>query len=161
MELINVDESLIELTSDFAQSVFIDYYTPLNGSEHANYMADMFLSQKAIKELLGEGAVFKLVMDDNKPVAYTEYKKDGDRVFLSKLYAHKDYRGRKLGDLMLNDCIEYTKSSGLNKIYLTVNKYNTPSYNIYLHKGFKVIDSVETDIGHGYIMDDYIMELTI
>ena len=47
------------------------------------------------------------------------------------------------------------------KIYLTVNKGNTPSYQIYLHLGFKVIDSVVNDIGHGYVMDDYIMEYTI
>ena len=27
-----------------------------------------------------------------------------------------------------------------------------------VNKGFEVIDAVETDIGDGYIMDDYIME---
>ena len=161
MELINVDESLVELTSEFATSVFTDYYTPMNGADHANYMAEMFLSPKSIRNLIKEGAIFKLVMEDGKPIAYTEYKKDGDRVFLSKLYAHKDHRGKKIGNFMLNDCIDYTKSIGLNKIYLTVNKHNTPSYEIYLHKGFIVIDSVETDIGNNYIMDDYIMELTI
>jgi len=38
-----------------------------------------------------------------------------------------------------------------------VNKYN-PSYDIYRHLGFEVIDSVVTDIGEGYVMDDYIMQ---
>lgn len=161
MELIKVDDSLVKLTSEFATEVFTDYYTPINGKDHAEYMAEMFLSEKAIKKLIDDGAVFKLVMENNSPIAYTEYKKDGERVFLSKLYAHKLHRGQGLGSYMLNDCIEYAKSIGLNKIYLTVNKHNTNSYNFYLSKGFVVIDSVETDIGHGYIMDDYIMELTV
>ncbi len=62
---------------------------------------------------------------------------------------------------MFEDVKKYAIENGLNKIYLTVNKGNTPSYQIYLHLGFKVIDSVVNDIGHGYVMDDYIMEYTI
>lgn len=161
MELVKVDESLIDLTSDFATEVFVKYYTPINGVKHAQYMAEMFLSKKAIKNLIDEGAIFKFVMKENKPIAYIEYKKEETRVFLSKFYVHEDYRGQGIGNFMFQDLIEYTKSISLNKIYLTVNKHNTKSYELYLHKSFKVIDSVETDIGNNYIMDDYIMELTL
>ncbi len=44
-----------------------------------------------------------------------------------------------------------------SSVYLTVNKNNS-SYNIYRHLGFEVIDSVVTDIGEGFVMDDYVME---
>ena len=52
--------------------------------------------------------------------------------------------------------------SGNNKkaIYLTVNKKNKTK-DKYLHWGFKIIDSVVSDIGNNYVMDDYIMELKI
>ncbi len=62
---------------------------------------------------------------------------------------------------MFEDVKAYARRNGLKKIYLTVNKGNTPSYKIYLHLGFKVIDSVVNDIGQGYVMDDYIMEYTL
>ena len=62
---------------------------------------------------------------------------------------------------MFEDARSYARRNGLQKIYLTVNKGNTPSYEIYLHLGFKVIDSVVNDIGQGYVMDDYIMEYTL
>ena len=52
----------------------------------------------------------------------------------------------------------YAKERNLKRIYLSVNKHNTPSYEVYLHLGFKVIDAVVTDIGGGFVMDDYIME---
>lgn len=161
MKLVKVDENLIDLTSNFAQGVFVKYYTPINGKDHAQYMANMFLSKQAIKRLIDEGAIFKLVMKEDKPIAYIEYKKEENRVFLSKFYVHEDYRGQGIGNFMFQDLVDYTKSVSLNKIYLTVNKHNTNSYELYLHKGFKVIDSVETDIGNNYIMDDYIMELTL
>lgn len=44
------------------------------------------------------------------------------------------------------------------KIQLTVNKHNINSINAYKKWGFKTIDSVVTDIGSGFVMDDYIME---
>ena len=43
-------------------------------------------------------------------------------------------------------------------MYLTVNKHNELGTRAYFAKGFEVIDSVETDIGEGFVMDDYIME---
>ena len=43
-------------------------------------------------------------------------------------------------------------------MYLTVNKHNELGVRAYNGTGFEVIDAVETDIGEGFIMDDYIME---
>lgn len=161
MELININEQLIDLTSKFASEVFVDYYNDLIGNKQATYMADLFLSNNAIKKLIDDGAVFKLMMLDDKPIGFTEYVKEDNRVFLSKLYIHKDYRHLGYGKQLFLDCYKYAKDNNLEAIYLTVNKYNTPSYNIYLHLGFKVIDSVVNDIGNNYVMDDYIMQLNI
>ena len=161
MEIIKVDGSLIDATSDFAQRVFKEYYNDLIGFDQAAYMADLFLSTEAIEKLMEQGAIFKLVVEDDRILGFYECKKEDTRVFLSKLYVDRPYRGNGIGKIMFEDLLDYTRSNGLNKIYLTVNKYNTPSYNIYLHLGFKVIDAVENDIGNGYIMDDYIMEYTI
>lgn len=161
MELRIVEKDMIEETSKFAKDVFIDYYTNINGKEHAIYMADKFLSDKAIADLIDKGALFKLVIDNDQILGFYEVLKEENKVFLSKLYVHKDYRNKGIGRFMFDDIIKYTKDNNLNKIYLTVNKHNTPSYNMYLHLGFKVIDSVVTDIGNNYVMDDYIMELSI
>ena len=43
-------------------------------------------------------------------------------------------------------------------MYLTVNKHNDLGIRAYLGKGFETIDAVETDIGNGFVMDDFIME---
>ena len=156
--MITINRNDIDLLSGFASEVFVDYYDSLIGHEQATYMADLFLSHKAIAELLDQGAVFRLLREEDKLLGFTEYMIDGDRVFLSKLYVAKDERGKGLGKVLFEDCKRYALDNEIRKIYLTVNKYNTPSYEIYLHLGFKVIDAVVNDIGHGYVMDDYIME---
>ena len=157
----SVDKKLIRQCSEFASEVFIDYYNDLIGNAQAVYMADLFLSEEAIAKLIRNGAIFRIVEDNDEIIGFCEYKKEEDRVFLSKLYASKDHRGKGIGRMMFEDVVNYAKENGIDKIYLTVNKGNTPSYDIYLHLGFKVIDSVVNDIGHGYVMDDYIMEYQI
>ena len=161
MEIRRVEASDISKTSAFASEVFIDYYDHLIGKTQATYMADLFLSEKAITKLIEDGAVFKIITENDEIIGFCEYKKEEERLFLSKLYARKDHRHQGIGRFMFEDVVSYAKQNGLKKIYLTVNKGNTPSYEIYLHLGFKVIDSVVTDIGQGYVMDDYIMEFEI
>ena len=161
MEILTVNKEMVKETSDFASEVFIDYYIPLIGEKQARYMADLFLSQDAILKLIDDGAVFRLVKDEGEIIGFCEYKKEEGRLFLSKLYARKDRRHKGIGRFMFEDVKAYARRNGLQKIYLTVNKGNTPSYEIYLHLGFKVIDSVVNDIGQGYVMDDYIMEYTL
>ena len=161
MEIRTVNDSLVGKTSAFASGVFVDYYTPLIGNDQAVYMADLFLSPDAIRKVIGEGAIFRIVSEGDEILAFCEYQKEDERLFLSKFYVRKDLRGKGLGRLMFEDVLSYAKKNGLSAVFLTVNKGNTPSYELYLHLGFRVIDSVVSDIGHGYVMDDYIMEYRI
>lgn len=161
MNIVTVNSNDITVTSNFAKEVFTDYYLDLLGIEQCNYMTELFLSESAIRKLMDKGAVFRLLYEDDKIIGFTEYIKEENRVFLSKLYLDKNYRHKGYGRILFDDCVRYTKDNNLDKIYLTVNKYNTPSFEIYKHLGFKVIDSVVSDIGNGYVMDDYVMELSL
>ena len=158
MEILTCDKNTIKKTSEFAKEVFIDYYIPRIGKDQSYYMADKFLSETKISELIDNGAVFKVLEEDGQYLGFCEYLKEDDKVFLSKLYVRKDLRGKGLGRILFEQCVDYAKENSIHTIYLTVNKYNTPSYETYLHLGFVVTDAVVTDIGQGYVMDDYIME---
>jgi hypothetical protein len=50
---------------------------------------------------------------------------------------------------------------GFDKICLTVNKRNAGAVAAYHKMGFETVDSVNTDIGGGFFMDDYVMELSV
>lgn len=56
---------------------------------------------------------------------------------------------------------EKGKTAGCKYIYLTVNKRNDSSVAIYKKWGFFVYEEAQTDIGGGYIMDDYIMRFLL
>ena len=59
---------------------------------------------------------------------------------------------------MINDVIHI--HDGCDSVYLTVNKKN-PVRKMYEYMGFKIVKSVVTDIGEGYVMDDYVMQWDI
>lgn len=159
IRLLKIDlENVNELTP-FAKEVFIDYYLPQLGINQCNYMVNLFLSEKAFIEKLEHNHQLSLYYKDDQKCAFTEYLIDEERIFLSKLYVHKDYRGQGIGQIMLQEVIDYAKIHHKKAIYLTVNKYNEKTIQIYKHLNFKVIDSVVSDIGESYVMDDYIMEL--
>ena len=53
------------------------------------------------------------------------------------------------------------KENRVDKIGLRVNIYNTNSIAAYEKFGFKTIAEDVADIGGGYVMDDYIMEMKL
>ncbi|NJM22682.1 MAG: GNAT family N-acetyltransferase [Nostocaceae cyanobacterium CSU_2_110] len=87
---------------------------------------------------------------------YFSVQDRGDRLFLSKLYVLKSFRGKGIG----KQAIKFIKNTFSNPIiHLTVNKNNSDSIAFYKNVGFDIVDDVVTDIGNGFVMDDYVMEM--
>ena len=81
-----------------------------------------------------------------------------ETLFLSKFYVTEAERGKGYGRTMITYLETFAKEKNLNKISLTVNKYNTGSIKMYEKVGFVISGTVVKDIGEGFIMDDYQME---
>ena len=84
-----------------------------------------------------------------------------DKLYLSKFYISKEYRGKHIGRKFFEFLCDYTRKKGLKSIYLNVNKYNYDSIKVYEHLGFVKIRDEKNDIGHGYYMDDYVYEYVV
>ena len=77
------------------------------------------------------------------------------------MYIKKEFRHQGLGTLAFEFIKNFAKENNYSKIILTVNKYNQNTIKAYTKWNFKQIDSVITDIGNGFVMDDYIMEYKV
>ena len=58
----------------------------------------------------------------------------------------------------MNNLLIMCRAAERHTIRLTVNKKNF-SINIYKRLGFSIVEDVKTDIGGGFFMDDYVMEM--
>lgn len=152
------DAQLQEIAA-LAEIIWHEHFTPIIGEAQVIYMVDKFQSFHALKEQLEEGYEYYRIFDDGEFVGYTGIHPENGRLFLSKLYVKKDARGRHLATKAIQFLKGICRERNLRSIWLTCNKHNDNSLAVYDHLGFSVIDTQEADIGNGFIMDDYIMEL--
>ena len=124
-------------------------------------MIEKFQSFEAISGQMMHGYRYFLIEEGDEIWGYFGVQPQGERLFLSKFYILKQNRGRGLFSLGLQRMIDICKEDNLESIYLTVNRNNTHAYEVYLAKNFKVIAEECADIGFGFVMDDYIMELEV
>lgn len=149
---------LAELTSE----IWHEYWTCILSSEQINYMVEKFQSETAIKNQIEfEKYIYFYILSNNEKAGYIGISKKDAHLFLSKLYIKKDFRHKGIGSKAFEFIKNFAKSNRYNKIILTVNKYNTNTISAYNKWGFKTIDSVITDIGNGFVMDDYIMQYSL
>ena len=150
----------LELVHDLAGDIWREHYTPIIGSEQVQYMLRNFQSATAIAEQIREGYVYYLLLSHDVPAGYLAYVKQPDKegLQLSKLYVHRDMRGQGLGRAGLDLVQEHCPQLGLDLIWLTVNKHNSDSIAWYRHMGFEYAGSQVTDIGGGFVMDDYVLQ---
>lgn len=80
-----------------------------------------------------------------------------DVMKLHKLYLLPKLHGCGLGSLLLKHCEAEARRSGARRLILAVNKGNARALAAYQRNGFAVVESIVTDIGGGFVMDDFVM----
>lgn len=162
---VSSDEDRARL-ADLADEIWHEYWPVLIGPEQTDYMVENFQSLEAIERDMAEHAYeywFLRAEDDGRIVGYTggHAEPETNRYFISKIYLRAEERGKGFASQAIAFYDQLARERGLDALYLTVNKHNELGVRAYLGKGFEIIDAVETDIGNGFVMDDYIMELAV
>ncbi len=155
MELVKVNINQINSLANLANEIWHEYWPCILTAEQIDYMVEKFQSETAIlNQMRDENYTYYFIKVDSDIIGYTGISVKEDYLFLSKLYIKKEFRHNGYGKLAFKEI----KKFGFDKIRLTVNKYNKNTIDAYLKYGFKTIDEDITDIGNGFVMDDYIME---
>lgn len=153
----------IEHTSTLAKIIWQQHYLSIIGQAQVDYMLDKFQSENAISQQIESGYLYYLARHETNLAGYLALVPDTtrSRLMISKIYVDATTRGAGIGSAMLAFTVNKAKEMGLATVWLTVNIDNTDSINWYIKQGFKKIDEVKADIGSGYFMDDYILELKV
>ncbi len=156
MRLIEIRKNDIPLLEELASVVWHEAYLTLLGKEQVEYMVASFQSKEAFKKQLDSGYHYCFIEYEREIVGYVGFCFEEDKLFLSKLYLKKEYHGRGIATYVLNELVNTARLNGLTSMYLTVNKGNARAIRAYEKFGFTQTDSIVTDIGEGYVMDDYV-----
>ena len=145
-----------------ADEIWHEYWTCILSEEQINYMVNEFQSEKSInKQIKNENYIYFYIISDGKKTGYIGLSKRKEYLFLSKFYIKKEYRHKGIGSIAFNFIKDFAVKESYKQIILTVNKHNKNTISASNKWGFKTIESVVTDIGNGFAMDDYIMKYVI
>ena len=163
LSLVPVDAPAdIHAVVDLADEIWREHYTPLIGKEQVAYMLERFQSFEAIAAQVADGCEYVLARTDGRDAGYTAIRPESDgTVFLSKLYVLKELRGQGIGRAMYDHILSRCRACRVETLWLTVNKNNVDAIAAYRALGFVVSAAIVTDIGNGFVMDDYRMELRV
>lgn len=147
------------LLEGLASQIWGEHYSSIISPEQISYMIEKFQSADALKkDIKDEGYNYYFLVTNGEIAGYIGFCFKKDYVFLSKLYIKKEFRNKGFGRKALKFIKKQARDAHISNIRLTVNKFNTSSIEAYKKWGFEKIDDVVTDIGAGYVMDDYIMQ---
>jgi ribosomal protein S18 acetylase RimI-like enzyme len=159
-----VVDSDIAVIQNLSSRIWREHYPEIITHAQIDYMlGKMYASGVIHDEILNKGYCYVIVMMGKVAVGYFAYRfEEPDRaVMISKLYLLPSLHGRGIGSRMLGYVKEDALRMGAKSLYLFVNKNNTKAIRAYERFGFEKARAVVTDIGGGFVMDDYRMELVL
>ena len=155
----------IPLINELAWIVFPHTYKELLSPEQIEFMMEWMYSPANLhKQMTEDGHIYFLAYEGNKPAGYLSIQPEGEHTYhLQKIYVLPSYQGHKLGKQLFNHAIKAIKELHPEpcQMRLNVNRYNTKAVDFYIRMGMKKVFEGDFDIGHGYLMTDYIMALDI
>ncbi len=147
---------------ELAIRIFPVTYQDIVEAPQIDYMMEMFYTQDNLIRQFESGQQFLIIYHEGNAAGYASYtplNSSGDYK-LNKIYLDTQLQGKGLGRILLNDVISRLKAAGAKSLRLNVNRFNK-AVGFYRNMGFFVMKEELLDIGNGYFMDDFVMELSL
>jgi len=140
--------------------IWRSHYPGIISVKQIEYMLGKMYSLETLREdIRARGICYVRLLVGNDFAGFAAYgPADQPKLFkLHKIYLHPDWQSKGFGSLLLQHCEREASKLGADRLLLTVNKRNAKAITAYERNGFAITDSIVTDIGGGFVMDDYVM----
>jgi len=158
----NTDENFANIRT-IAQEVWPIAYGAILRQEQLDYMMEMMYSVSSLRKQAVSGKDFILAMENKEAVGFASYEFDcevASKTKIHKIYILSNQQGKGIGKILIDYISEEAQKRQQSAIVLNVNKHNVAQH-FYRKLGFEIIKEEVIDIGNGYVMDDYVMEMPI
>lgn len=156
-----IGENELPVVRKLGQEIWRQCYPGIISTEQIEYMLAIWYQPEAMaREMQARGTWFALIEAEGRgPVGYLSFERYPEEVlFINKLYLKPEMHGMGAGGAALHWIAERALELGCRKLQLRVNKQNAPAIRAYQRAGFYFLDDVCSDIGSGFVMDDFRME---
>lgn len=149
----------LAIVEELAYLIWPDAYKDILSSEQLDYMLRLLYNQEALLQQQTSGHQFYLAWEGPEPVGFASYSEVSTGIFkLHKIYMLPQTQGKGYGKQLLQFVANSCRQQKGQALQLNVNRHNKAKF-FYEKMGFTVIKEEDINIGSGYFMNDYVMEL--
>jgi len=159
-QILSVAEADLPAVAELAGVIWRAVYPGIISREQIEFMlARMYALDTLRDEVRSQGIRFYRLVVDGQAAGFAAIgPQETPAVWkLHKLYLRPERHGRGLGSLLLQHCEAEARRLGARRLLLAVNKRNARAIAAYQRNGFAVAESVVSNIGGGFVMDDFIL----
>jgi GNAT superfamily N-acetyltransferase len=151
----------IPLIRGLCYQVWPQTYEAILSPAQIDYMLDLFYSERSLANQMREGQHFFILYRDGHPKGFASVGEIEPVVYkLHKIYVLFSEQGKGAGRYLVDEMVKWVAAAGARALQLNVNRYNK-ARSFYEKLGFKIIREEDIDIGHGFFMNDYVMEKAV
>lgn len=151
----------IPVIQQIAEKTWRPTYGHILTEEQTLYMLDMMYGTDVLKKQISSSIEFYLAEDDNEVIGYFSIEiTEPAKLKLHKIYLDPKQKSKGAGRKIIDYIKQKAIKASVLYIELNVNKYNS-AVEFYEKMGFFRAKEMILDIGNGYVMDDYVMQLNL
>lgn len=150
------------LAREIAEATWPHTYGNIISPEQISFMLDEMYSETALQKQWEQGHCFWMAFQGAQALGFASYGPctTPQHYKLHKLYVLPQAQGQQVGQRLIEQVIADLKTCNAQQLQLNVNRHNK-ALSFYQKMGFKILKSVDIEIGKGFFMNDYIMGLEI
>ena len=149
----------IPVIKEIAEKAWRPTYDHILTEQQTLYMLDLMYNSLTLENQMNGNIAFFMVDLGQETVGYFAVEIFNEQfVKLHKLYLDPTKKQQGLGKKIIQYIQDWALTNQRNRIILNVNKNNS-AVLFYQKMGFTIIEDMILDIGEGYVMDDYVMQL--
>ena len=152
------------IVKHLAYKIWPDTYGEILSEKQLAYMLETFYSEATLVDnFQNKEHQFLLVMEADKYIGFASYEHhfQNKRVCrLHKIYLLSETQGKGFGKLLLDQVCSIALQNNITTVSLNVNRFNKALF-FYKKYGFEIVAEEDIKLEHGYLMEDYVMELQL
>lgn len=162
IEIKPAEKKDLDIINRLAYEIWPFAYGEILSTEQLKYMLESFYSIPSLQQQqVSLKHQFVIVFENEVPIGFASFSPHVDNTaiyHLNKIYVLPRQQGKNVGKQLLEYVITSARNNGAASLQLNVNR-NNKALQFYEKQGFTVIRNEDIDIGEGYFMNDYVMEL--
>lgn len=148
-KIIKASLSNLEAIQHISKQTFIQTFSAVNTPENMEeYVLQNFNTEQLSQEINNPNSLFYLAFWNNEPVGYLKLNfgnaqtenTDEQALEIQRIYVLKEFHGKKIGQLLLDEAIKVAQQMAFNSIWLGVWEENHRAIQFYTKNGFITFD---------------------